>query len=221
MRKQNNFEKRINMIKTIIWDWNGTLLNDVDYNMDVVNAMLKRRGMKILTRDEYRILKKVPIKQFYIDIGIDVSTDNTFSEIIKEYWVIYKEKYPQLKLNENAKNILQKTQKNGVKNYLLSLTNNKELVKQIDSFDIRSFFEKIAGSIDSEAKNKIDKLKKLIEKEKIIINESLIVGDVINDYEAAEEFGMRCILYSNGHQEIDRNRNIIVIENLDEIIEYL
>jgi phosphoglycolate phosphatase len=209
------------MIKTIIWDWNGTLLDDVDYNMDVVNTILKKRDMKILTKDEYRMLKKVPIKQFYIDIGIDVSNDNTFSEIIKEYWTIYKGKYTQLRLKGNATNILQKTQKIGIKNYLLSLTNNKELLKQIALFDIRNFFEKIIGSIDSEARNKTDKVKELIEKEGITIKEALIIGDVINDYEVAEKFGMRCIVYSNGHQKIDRNKKIIIIENLDEVIGYL
>jgi phosphoglycolate phosphatase len=214
-------EKRLNMTKTIIWDWNGTLLNDVDYNINVVNIMLKRRGLRILARDEYRMLEKVPIKQFYINIGINITNDNVFSEIIKEYWIIYNDNYIQLELNENAENILQKIQENGIKNYLLSLTYNKELIKQIDLFDIKGCFERIIGSNDSEVRNKIDKAKELIEKEKINIKEALLIGDVINDYEVAEKFGMRYILYSNGHQKIDRNKKFIVIENLDEINEYL
>jgi phosphoglycolate phosphatase len=214
-------EKGLNMIKTIIWDWNGTLLNDVDYNINVVNIMLKKRGIKIITKDKYRMLKKVPIKQFYIDIGINAANDNGFSEIIKEYWVTYNDKYIQLELNKNVENILQRIQKDGVRNYLLSLTNNKELIKQIDFFCIESYFEKIIGSSDSEVRNKIDKAKELIKKEKIDVKETLFIGDVINDYEVAERFGMGCILYSNGHQKIDRDKRFIVIENLDEIFGYL
>jgi phosphoglycolate phosphatase len=209
------------MTKTIIWDWNGTLLNDIDYNINVVNILLKRRGQRILARDEYRMLKKVPIKQFYNNIGINVTNDNVFSEIIKEYWTIYNDNYMQLELNENAENILRKIQKNGIKNYLLSLTNNKELIKQIDLFDIKGYFEKIIGSSDLEARNKIDRAKELIEKERINIKETLFIGDVINDHEVAEKLGMQCILYSNGHQKIDRNKKFIVIEDLDKINEYL
>jgi phosphoglycolate phosphatase len=209
------------MTKTIIWDWNGTLLNDVDYNIAVVNIMLKRRGMRNITKDEYKALVKVPIKRFYIDIGMDVENDAVFSGIIKEYWAVYNDTYMQLELNKNAKNVLQRMRKNGVKNYLLSLTKEKELTKQIALFGIEDYFEKITGSSDSEAKNKTDKAKELIEKEKINAGEALFIGDVINDYEVAGKFGMRCILYAKGHQKIDRNGSFTVIENLDEIDEYL
>jgi phosphoglycolate phosphatase len=127
----------------------------------------------------------------------------------------------QLELNRNVENILQRVQKDGIRNYLLSLTNNKELIKQMYLFGIEGYFEKIIGSSDSEVRNKIDKARELIEREKINVKETLFIGDVINDYEVAEKFGMRCILYSNGHQKIDRDKEFIVIENLDEIIEYL
>jgi phosphoglycolate phosphatase len=40
------------MTKAIIWDWNGTLLDDVDYNVNVVNIMLKRRGLRIITKEK-------------------------------------------------------------------------------------------------------------------------------------------------------------------------
>ena len=32
------------MYKTIIWDWNGTLLNDLDLSIDAVNILLRDRG---------------------------------------------------------------------------------------------------------------------------------------------------------------------------------
>ena len=47
--------------KSIVWDWNGTLLNDLQVGVDVLNDMLGRRGVAPLNVDEY---KKVLSKEW-------------------------------------------------------------------------------------------------------------------------------------------------------------
>jgi beta-phosphoglucomutase-like phosphatase (HAD superfamily) len=37
--------------KMIIWDWNGTLLNDVDYNVTAVNQMLLKQNKPLINRE--------------------------------------------------------------------------------------------------------------------------------------------------------------------------
>ena len=49
-----NREKMENK-KLVIWDWNGTLLNDVDICIESMNTMLKSRNMPLLTSDRSRL----------------------------------------------------------------------------------------------------------------------------------------------------------------------
>jgi phosphoglycolate phosphatase len=51
--------------KMIIWDWNGTLLNDVDYNVTAVNQMLLKQNKPLINREHYRSIFTFPISDFY------------------------------------------------------------------------------------------------------------------------------------------------------------
>ena len=49
----------------IIWDWNGTLLNDISSSLQSVNDMLAMRGKDPIDIDFYRECIGVPIVKFY------------------------------------------------------------------------------------------------------------------------------------------------------------
>jgi phosphoglycolate phosphatase len=209
------------MVNSIIWDWNGTIIDDVEYNVSVVNTLLERRNLKTVSTAQYKELRKVPIKHFYMDIGIKIDNEETFNKIIEEYWGIYRKDFKRVKLNNGIKNALNKLNVDGIKNYLLSLTRHEELLEQIKIFDIENEFEMIMGSENSEVKGKVDKAKELIASEKINIRDTLFVGDVINDYEVAGNLGIKCILYLNGHQIIERKDKYNTIERFEDILVYI
>ena len=53
-------------MKTIFFDWNGTLLDDLSNSMDSMNEVLKRRNMKIMeTKEEYRSIFEFPVIKYY------------------------------------------------------------------------------------------------------------------------------------------------------------
>ena len=57
------------MIDRIIWDWNGTLLNDVNRNCALMNRMLRRRGMPAIpSLTRYREIFRFPIREYYRNI---------------------------------------------------------------------------------------------------------------------------------------------------------
>ena len=51
--------------KHIIWDWNGTLINDAWLFVDVMNNILQKRDMHIITIKKYRDIFGFPIKNYY------------------------------------------------------------------------------------------------------------------------------------------------------------
>ena len=61
--------------KHIIWDWNGTLLDDGWLFVDVMNTILKRRKMNTITLEKYREIFGFPVKNYYIKLGFDLEKE--------------------------------------------------------------------------------------------------------------------------------------------------
>jgi phosphoglycolate phosphatase len=57
--------------KHIIWDWNGTLLDDVDEVVEVTSQMLVDHGLQPVTHEQYRAVFCFPISQYYRRLGFD------------------------------------------------------------------------------------------------------------------------------------------------------
>ena len=59
----------------IIWDWNGTLLDDTRMAVRTMNQMLKQRGLPALTVDHYKSVFTFPVKDYYQKIGFDFQAE--------------------------------------------------------------------------------------------------------------------------------------------------
>jgi len=57
----------------VIWDWNGTLIDDVWLCLDILNSILCSHEKPIVSRDQYIDLFKHPVKQYYEELGFDFS----------------------------------------------------------------------------------------------------------------------------------------------------
>ena len=59
------------MIKHIIWDWNGTLFNDVEMSVSVMNSILKERKLPIMTVEYYRSIFTFPVVDYYKKLNLN------------------------------------------------------------------------------------------------------------------------------------------------------
>ena len=58
--------------KRVIWDWNGTLLDDFDISIDAINEMFEERGMpKFKDKEDYLKHFCFPIEKYYKNVGFD------------------------------------------------------------------------------------------------------------------------------------------------------
>ncbi|MCJ7554278.1 MAG: HAD family hydrolase, partial [Ignavibacteriaceae bacterium] len=55
----------------IIWDWNGTLFNDVVLCKDIMNNILKRFDLPLLSLEKYREVFTFPVEDYYKKAGLD------------------------------------------------------------------------------------------------------------------------------------------------------
>ena len=70
----------------IVWDFNGTIMDDVQIGIESVNVLLKKRGLKTLdSREEYQSKFGFPIVDYYARLGFDFDKE-PYSDIAVE-WV--------------------------------------------------------------------------------------------------------------------------------------
>ena len=62
---------------TVIWDWNGTLLDDMDVCLGIMDRILARRGLApIGSLDRYREIFTFPVKEYYVLSGLDLDGED-------------------------------------------------------------------------------------------------------------------------------------------------
>ena len=204
-------------VSLVVWDWNGTLLNDVDENISIVNELLKKRSLPVIGKETYKRFFRMPIKSFYMDIGFDFS-EESFESIAKEYNHLYKQKFSSMPLTNEIEGILEYIDGCNIDQYIVSASEQKSLDVQVSEKNISRYFKKIVGNDDFSVVSKIEKAKELrteFGKEDKI----LFIGDMFHDYEAAQAIGADCVIYRNGHQETKENADYRIIDSMAELKE--
>ncbi|QGY45122.1 HAD hydrolase-like protein [Maribellus comscasis] len=206
------------MTKAIIWDWNGTLLNDLDFCISTINILLKRRELPLLNRNSYKEVFSFPVKEYYKAIGFDFKKED-FSIPAKEFIDLYDGGVGSCGLHPSAIDVLEYFRNQGFRQFVLSAMKQNMLEKTLQQNKIFHFFEGVAGLNDHYAVSKIERGKELIQQYQINVESSWIVGDTTHDFEVAEQLGIKCILVADGHQSVQRLKgtNMPVMEKLLEL----
>ena len=75
--------------QAIIWDFNGTLFDDLSESLKVLNLMLTKRGYApVETVDKYKEIFGFPIRDYYVKAGFDF-TKEPFEVPAKQYVKLY------------------------------------------------------------------------------------------------------------------------------------
>jgi len=198
--------------KIIIWDWNGTLLDDLDICLSGINVYLKNRNLPPVDKKRYRDIFRFPIENYYRDLGFNFENE-AFDSLSKAFLTTYFQKFDQTRLFKNAENVLQKFMLSGFKQYLLSAMDQKSLEWSVNTLGVSKYFEKIEGAPDVLAEGKLSYGKILLQKERLNPEACVLIGDTLHDQEVADGLKISAILISAGHQTAERlkiNGNIVV-----------
>ena len=203
--------------KAIIWDWNGTLLDDLDICISGINTYLEKRNLSLMTRESYRNVFDFPIKDYYSKIGFDFEKED-FGELSIKFLETYFNNFNQTRLFDHVPEILKELQKKGFSHYILSAMGQDALENSVLKFGIEKYFVAIQGAGDILAKGKLDYAKKLFRKEKLDPECTCFIGDSLHDKEVADQLNISCILISAGHQSHERLlvNNNLVVKNIEE-----
>ncbi len=204
--------------KHIIWDWNGTLLNDTYYCVTCMNKVLGNYQLKNISIDTYKKHFTFPVKDYYKAIGFDferIDFEKPAQEFINEYY----SGITSVKLHKGCHDILNTFEQKGVKQHVLSAMEHNMLVESLSNFGIDYYFENITGISDHYAHSKVDVGKKLISEIGCSTDDIIMIGDTIHDYEVAHNLEIDCLLISSGHQSHERLATVTsnIISELSEL----
>jgi len=187
----------------IIWDWNGTLLDDLELSIDVMNAMLVRRLLPPLDRQRYHRLFDFPVQTYYERLGFDPVKDS-FARVSVEFISGYDARRLESKLHDHAPTVLRAVTAAGLHQSILSAYRHDTLNEIVSHFGLTAHFEHIAGLDNIHAHSKVALGRDLVRRVNVSPAEILIVGDTLHDLEVARELGVHCAVISAGHHPAER-----------------
>lgn len=202
----------------IIWDWNGTLLNDVIIAVDAINQLLSNRNLKLLTIERYLEVFTFPVKEYYELIGFDFKNE-PFEVPANQFVEIYNKAVEVCGLHKEVIPALKKLNDKGYRQFILSAMEQRQLEKTVADNGIRLYFEDLCGLNNHYANSKVENGKLLMRKRELNPERTLMVGDTVHDYEVATAIGCQCVLIAKGHQSKRRllSSGAVVLDCLDEI----
>ena len=140
----------------VIWDWNGTLLDDTEMCYDIANEMRLERGMDLMRGvEEYRRYFTFPVIDYYRRMGYTFETE-PFENISRQFVAMYASRFPSCALQSCAKDTLSAVLKTGARQVLLSATGQEKLEEQVAHFGLNDYFERLIGSSNNLAHGKAD-----------------------------------------------------------------
>jgi len=190
-------------IKHIVWDWNGTLLNDNELAITAINILLEKYKLPQITLDKYLEIFTFPVIDYYKKLGFDFNK-TPFTIVGTEFIDEYIAHMYEVDMQSGAKEVLQYFQDIGIAQSLLSAAKQQMLNDLMAHHDIGNYFVKVQGLSDHYANSKLEAGKALINEMDCSSSEVLFVGDTLHDMEVADEIGANCILIAAGHAPYER-----------------
>jgi len=208
--------------KHIIWDWNGTLIDDAWLCVEILNNILEKRGLNAITIDEYRESFTFPVRDYYVKLGFDFSIE-PFEVCGMEFIHAFKKRKFDASLYVEIESVLDKLSKVGISHSILSAQNQTTLNETVEYYRLQSKFEGVNGLDNYYANSKINTGKSWIEALNFNPKEVLMVGDTVHDFEVANAMCTDCILIASGHNSRERleNTGALVLDSHEEIKEVL
>ena len=205
----------------IIWDFNGTIMDDVDIAVAAVNDMLDKRGMARTDRTAYLGMITSPIIEYYKKI-FDLSVVS-FDDIQVEFLESYNRRLPAAGLLPGVSEALEYFKGLGLRQCVISSFEQGRLRKMVEDLGIARYFDIVSGADNTRAEGKLDRGADWLRRSGADPSCVLVIGDLDHDWQLAHHLGADCVLITAGHQhrrELEKC-GCTVLDSAAELIECL
>lgn len=192
-------------IEHVVFDWNGTLIDDLDLAVFAVNRCAEQLGVAPITAEQYRAEFDFPIAGFYAAIGFDLDRV-PFPTIVQRYLEHFDANVAQCPLQPGVIEFLDAARRAGIGVSILSASHCDVLVETLHAKGLYDCFEHVVGLSHNQATSKTAEAVVLQKTLGTPASRTLFVGDTLHDFDVARAVGWSPVLVSTGHQNSERLR---------------
>lgn len=186
-------------VRQVLWDWNGTLLDDLWYAIGVRNRVFPAFGLPTIgsIEDYYRQFT-FPVRLYYERAGV---TDANFDQVAHAWMDEYVRGSAEIPLHEDAAHTVHALKAAGIRQVVLSASQLEILGSQLEVYPVlHGCFDCVLGLSDIYARSKEAIGCAYLQDCGIPAAQSVMIGDTLHDAEVARAMGSQCILVARGHQ---------------------
>lgn len=203
-----------------IWDFNGTILDDVDLGIYCVNILLKERGLaEIPSKEVYREKFDFPVIDYYKAVGFDFSNE-PYEKVANEWVALYKNNISMSHLCDGVVEALEYFKEKGVEQNIISASEKQMLIDHLSTLRVDSYFSQVFGIDNIYANSKLSLAK--LWRENNPDARPMFIGDTVHDIETAQLLGADCFVVCSGHQCRERFEgfDVKIFDDFYELLNY-
>jgi phosphoglycolate phosphatase-like HAD superfamily hydrolase len=207
----------------LVWDWNGTLLDDISAVIEATNAAFAEIGLEPITLERYRELYCVPIPRFYERLMGRLPSDAEWTVMDETFHRHYVEHRIGCGLTEGVEELLREWQFAGRSQSLLSMYGHDQLVPVVRGYGIESRFLRVDGRTGPSGGTKALHMERHLGAlaTTVVPERTVVIGDAVDDALAAAHVGARAVLFTGGsHSRASlESVGVPVVDTLAEAVE--
>lgn len=191
------------MTKLAVFDWNGTLLDDVEATLIGANAIFEYLGKEPLTLDVYLETITIPVKGFFMHHGVpEAELDAKADETAAIFDRVYHEAAEQCSLHEGAEELLRHLAERGTRSIVLSNHIIRSIDGLLNKFKCRELVSDLLANESLltawHSLTKGERLRRFLEENELSPGDVIILGDSPEEAEIGRELGVRSVLLTGG-----------------------
>ena len=205
--------------ESVIWDWNGTLLDDVALALGIANDIFVDHGLAAISRERYTRVFDFPVQVYYERVGMTFE-DKSFEAISEHFCQRFEDELVRADLYDGVADVLASIKDAGLDQMILSATEHESLHRMVNRFGIAHHFDHIQGMPHGLATGKSEIGMRLLDDRQLEASSTVLIGDTLHDREVADMMGVDCILVATGHQSRERltATGKTVVESIADVV---
>lgn len=186
----------------VIWDWNGTLLDDLEVVIDAANVGLSEFGIESLDEDRYRDHFTRPVRAFYDSLFERPVTDDEWERLNHVFHVEYMARADEAQLTVDALEAIDAVGKDPLAQSLLSMSPQEWLEGIVDRKGVIRRFSLVSGLTGETGGLKAAHMEEHIHALGLDPERTVVIGDTPDDATAARHVGAHVVLYDGGSHHL-------------------
>ena len=203
-------------LTNFIFDWSGTLVDDLPPVIDATNAVLAHCGRPMLAREDFLREFELPFARFYERL----LPGQTLASLEPVFHAAFVRSEQKATLLPHARDFLSWCKAQGHRCFVLSAAHPDHLHAQAREFALDSYFEGIHAGI----RDKTEHIHHLLDHHALRPEHTTFIGDMTHDIETARHGGVHSVAVLTGYQDAARLSGVnpdVMVHNLAELLKLI